>query len=242
MSQGLHYRFPTTQWTAIERAGGQGTAGLVALDQLLVRYLGPLRAHLTMYKRLAREDAEDLLQGFISEKVLERQILEKADPQRGRFRTFLLVALDRYVASELRTRGRKRRSASGQLPVDQASHALDPKPGPSDAFEIAWARQVLADAARRMHDQCLAGNRQDLWEIFEGRVLAPTLDGSEPIAYEQFVRQFSISSTQAVNLLTTAKRMYARNLRGVVGEYMTDDQQIDQEIAELRAILGRPRD
>jgi len=70
----------------------------------------------------------------------------------------------------------------------------------------------------------------------------PTLQGVEPVSNEQLAIQFSLSSAHgASNLMITGKRMFARSLRGVVGEYIEDDRLIDQEIADLRAILARAR-
>ena len=91
-----------------------------------------------------------------------------------------------------------------------------------------------------MHEECRSTGRADIWGIFEGRVLAPTLEGAEPVGYEALSTQFNFSTVEAAaNVLVTAKRMFARNLRGVVGEYMGRDGEVEQEIAELRATLAR---
>jgi RNA polymerase sigma-70 factor (ECF subfamily) len=236
--------FPATQWSAVEHAGEIGPAGAKALGELLPRYLGPLRAHLARQQRLEMHQAEDLLQGFLAEKVLERNLIGDASREKGRFRTFLLVALDRFVSNQLRdARSLKRSPGEKTAPLDAAAATAAPVPTPSGVFEAAWARQVLSNAAERMRDECKASNRDDIWQIFEARVLCPTLEGAEPVPYEQLVTQLGLSDVDAAsNLLVTAKRMFARSLRGVVGEYMGEDGQIEQEIAELRAILARGRD
>jgi DNA-directed RNA polymerase specialized sigma24 family protein len=243
-SEGEPNRFPTTQWSAVEQAGAAGEGSGVALEQLLPRYLAPLRAHLVHHKRLSPQQADDLLQAFLAEKVLERNLIGGAVREKGRFRTFLLMALDRFVSNQLRDARRLKRSPREELvPLEHAAAAPVRGPTPSGVFEAAWARQVLSNAAERMRAECEASNRQDIWQIFEGRVLAPTLDGAEPVPYEQFVTRFGLSDVDAAsNLLVTAKRMFARSLRGVVGEYMGEDGQIDQEIAELREVLGRGRE
>jgi RNA polymerase sigma-70 factor (ECF subfamily) len=214
----------------------------MALGELLMRYLDPLRAHLVLNRRIAPDKAEDLLQSFISDRILEQNLIAAAVPERGRFRTFLLITLDRFVSNNLRDEKRLCRSPGEVTPGEEVASAVARDPPPSSAFEIAWAREVLLQAAERMRDECLGAGRTDLWQIFETRVLAPTLRGAEPVAYEDLAARFSLPSAHAAsNLLTTGKRMFARSLRGVVGEYIDDEAQIEEEITDLRAILARPR-
>jgi DNA-directed RNA polymerase specialized sigma24 family protein len=238
------YRFPTTQWSVVEQAGVSDEAGGAALERLLPRYLAPLRTHLMRHKRLEPQQAEDLLQGFLVERVLERNLIGGALREKGRFRTFLLVALDRFVSNQLRDARSLKRSPGQELaPLDTAAAETSPAPTPSGVFESAWARQVLSNAAERMRDECKASTRDDIWQIFDGRILSPTLEGAEPIPYEQLVARFGLGDVGAAsNLLVTAKRMFARSLREVVGEYMSKDGQVEEEIAELRAILARGRE
>src|SRR5437762_6995431 len=90
--------FPETSWTEVERAGAEGADGpRDALGGLLRRYMPALRARLVIEKGIQADAAGDLLNGFLADKVLERDLVARADRSRGRFRTFLLTALDRYV-------------------------------------------------------------------------------------------------------------------------------------------------
>lgn len=235
--------FPTTQWSSVQHAGQGGPDGADALARLLPKYLRPLRAHLVLQRQIPPDKADDLLQSFVAEKVLERNLVGGAIREKGRFRTFLLVALDRFVSSQFRNeRCAKRRPGCGAAAADAAEHVADDAPGPAEAFQVAWARQVLADAASRMEQECHSEGRADIWDVFEARVLTPTLEGAEPIAYEQLAQRHLLADVEAArNLLVTGKRMFARSVRGVVREYMADDGQIDQEIADLRQILADAR-
>jgi len=235
-------QFPTTRWTSVERAGEHGTAGAAALARLLTLYLAPLRAHLVLQKRLPPDRADDLLQGFISDKVLERELVAGAAREKGKFRTFLLVALDRFVSNQLRDDQRKRRRPDGLVSLDDAPDTADPAPGAGAAFDLCWARQVLEQAARRMFDDCNASGRTDLWAVFDGRVLSPTLEGDECVPYELLVERFALGSVDAAsNLLVSGKRMFARSLRRVVGEYTGEGGDAEREIADLREILSGAR-
>ncbi len=74
----------------------------VALGDLLARYLPALRAFLISELRLDAHRAEDLLQGFVAERVVEQNLLARADQRRGRFRTFLLACLRNHVGMQRR--------------------------------------------------------------------------------------------------------------------------------------------
>ncbi|WP_428937015.1 hypothetical protein [Fontivita pretiosa] len=242
-------RFPGTSWLLVEEAGGQvppriTSDALAALDRLLLRYLPALRAHLIRRWRLEPEQAEDFLQGFILQHVLEKRLIGKANRARGKFRTFLLTALDHFVSNALRAQ-RAARRGGGQVRSLDHEQAMEPAaPGslPHHALDSQWARQVLEQAIDRMRQHCLAGGRGELWELFDLRVLKPAIEGTAPPPYQHLVQRFGFQTpAQASNALVTAKRTFARVLRQVVAEYVADEKQIDSEIADLQAILARSR-
>jgi len=234
--------FPSTHWSLVGRVGQENGAGQhQALEQLLIRYLPALKAHLLHRRRIASDWASDLLQGFITDKILERRLIERADRGRGKFRTFLLTALDNYVVSEIRRESAKKRSPgdAALVTMDEARDHGGLSASVSDVFDLAWAREVLAEAVRWMQVECEKSGRTDIWGVFECRVLDPTLGQAEPLPYEQLVERFGFQSpTQASNTLITAKRMFARMLHSVVGEYTRDEAEIDAEIEDLRRILS----
>ncbi|OHB79096.1 MAG: hypothetical protein A2V98_04030 [Planctomycetes bacterium RBG_16_64_12] len=238
-------RFPTTRWSLVARAGQNDTeARREALEQILVRYLPALRAHLTCGKGLAPDRADDLLQEFVARKILDKDLIAGAEQDLGKFRTFLLTALNRFMINQFRDeRAKKRAPCDGVvLGVSDPTWLAQTEASPSVAFDVAWARSIVTEAVRRMRAECQESNRMDLWGVFECRVLGPALEGSDPVDYEQLARRFGFQSpTQASNVLVTAKRMYARTLRLVVGEYARSSGEIESEIGELREILASSR-
>lgn len=237
-------RFPTTHWSLVAQVGlPDADARRDALERLLVRYLPALRAHLLWGKRLPSEEADDLLQDFVAGKIIERGLIGRADAALGKFRTFLLAALDRYAIDRFRQQSAKKRSPDGApLEIGERGDLL-PAPPSSDAFDVAWARSVLAEALKRMREECEATGRADVWGVFQCRLLEPSLQGTAPVDYEELVARFGLQSpSQASNVLVTAKRTFARALRSVVGEYALGDEEIDAEIRELREILGNLRE
>lgn len=235
-------RFPTTHWSLIAQTGAEGAEDAQrALGELLARYLPALHAHL-VYKRLAPDEADDLLQEFVAGKILEKDLIARADRNLGKFRTFLLTALDRFLVDSIRARQAKKRAPGGARPqrLGDRAERLPAAPEPCDAFDVAWARGVLDEALRRMEAQCRSTGRPEVWGLFQCRVLEPILSGAEPAGYDELVERFGLASpSQASNVLITAKRMYARALRSVVAEYARDGHEIAEEIGQLREVLGR---
>jgi len=238
-------RFPTTQWSLVGRVGQDDPqARREALDRLLTCYLPALRAHLVYGRGLSPHDADDLLQEFVAGKVLERDILARADRQLGKFRTFLLTALERFRSNWMRGQRARRRTPGHGPPVQAGDRAEDiPAPdAPSASFDLAWARSVIAEAARRMEEECRSTGRAEVWGVFQSRVLRPSLEGAEPAEYQQLVERFGLQSpSQASNVLVTGKRMYVRALRSVVAEYAGDAAEIEAEIDQLREIVAATR-
>jgi len=241
MSQidGAPERFPSTQWSMVAAAGQSDVdQKRQALQCLLVRYLPALRAHLIYGKRLPPDRADDLLQEFTAKKILEKDLIAAADRQLGKFRTFILTALDRFLLNQLRAAGAQRRTADHAVPLAEAD-GVEYEHDPTRAFDVAWAKNVIAGAMQEMRSECERSGRMDLWGVFQGRVAGPALEGTPPLAYAQMIEQLGFRSpTAASNALVTAKRMYERILRSIVGQYALGSQEVESEIAELRAILG----
>jgi RNA polymerase sigma-70 factor (ECF subfamily) len=244
--------FPPTQWSLVERAGGEGTGTGTeqsdgqahALGALLHRYVPALRAYLVSAKRIPVHDVDDLVQGFVTEKVLEQRLAGQADRTRGRFRSLLIVALDRYLISQHRqTTAGKRLPAGGFVALDEATCGVTSPSSTDDAlshFNAAWARAMVAEALAHMRSECDRSGRADLWRIFKGRVVGPAMEGLEPADYDALVAELGLKSPlQACFLLTTAKRMFTRNLRAVAAQHVGDDPEaVDEEIADLRRFVG----
>jgi DNA-directed RNA polymerase specialized sigma24 family protein len=236
----LLHPFPSTHWTLVARAGGDSDeARHAALAELLGRYMPPLRSHLIAAMRLSPDHADDMLQGFLSGPVLEKDLLGRAHEDKGRFRNFLLVALGRYVINQFRDAQAQKRAPEQAQSLETLAEPASPAPAPEETFDLPWARHVLQEALDRMKRHCQTLGRPELWRIFDSRVLRPSLDGTQPPSYTQLMCQVPFDSpSQASNALITAKRMFIRSLRSVIAEYEPDEQQIDAEIADLRRIIS----
>lgn len=233
--------FPATQWTVVDLAAESGLHRTAALTELVRRYREPLRSHLIRVRCLEPDQADDFLQGFLTSQVIERGLIRRADRSKGRFRTFILMALNRYVSNQLRQAKAQKRGHGRVSSFNEEMGVAGHEPPPAHMFDVVWARQVLNDAIQRMISDCSLVSRPDLWGVFHARVLRPAFEGIEPLPYGELVRQFDLRSpSQASNTLITAKRMFQRSLRAVIAEYEPDQSAIDRELMELRQILSRP--
>jgi len=236
-------RWPTTHWSLVGTAGrGSAEERRQALTLLVKSYLPVLRWHLLSRRQIARSQVDDLLQEFLLSKLLVNDIIRLADARRGKFRTFLATALDRFIINRRNYENAAKRSFLRNESLDEiASIPSDNGRTASEMIDFYWARQVLGQAIRRMRADCLNPKRSDMWLVFRGRVLTPTLRNTEPIPFAQLAQRPSIGSvSRASHLLSTANRTFAGALRNVMNAY-NEEGDIEEEIRDLWRALSRPR-
>lgn len=231
-------RFQTTSWTLIVRA----RASRADLQELLSVYWSPVYAYL---RRSGHDphDAADLTQGFLSEVVLDRGFVERADPSRGRFRSFLLSALSKFVIDEHRREfGREGKRPKMLIPSDpEALAQAEPNilADPAQAFERQWAATVLDIALQRLEEACHRDGLAPHWQVFEARVVHPALSGAEPASIDSLVTSFDARGPEEVSsMLHTVKRKFRQVLRDAVAETVDDTADLELELGELRRFLA----
>lgn len=237
--------FPATRWTEIvEYAQTEDpTVRQAVVDQLAVRYWRPVYSYLRQ-KGNDVESAKDLTQGFFVEIVMGRDLVGKADPQKGRFRTYLLTALRHFAASEHRKQSARKRSPDGQL------RALMPN-GMSDNIELAsgitpeqaflrhWASSLLDEVLAEVEARCSQAGQTRHWAIFRAWVLRPIMDNDVQPAIEVLCRQFGVKDKKSAwNMVETVKRRFRRVLEETVRRQVRSDAEIEDEIHELGEILS----
>jgi DNA-directed RNA polymerase specialized sigma24 family protein len=241
-STGLAGDFPKTHWTTIFCASDwEQAAGRDALGRLIERYRAPLLAHTIWKFHADAGQAEDWLQGFFLEKILEKDLLKCARADRGSFRGFLCKSLDNFVRDQIRRENRDCRKPAGALvPLDEAPEPVTPQPTrAADPFDVDWAKNVFSQAVAQMREFYEKKGREDLWNIFDDSLLQPALKKKvSPSMAELAVRFGFVSDKQASNALGSAKRQFRQCLRGVISEYADGDPAIDAEIRELIAVLS----
>jgi RNA polymerase sigma-70 factor (ECF subfamily) len=236
--------FHTTRWSLVARAGGNGEAGRRALGELLGTYWPPLYSWLRRTGTPAA-DAQDLVQGLF-ERLIEKDELARldADPARGRFRSFLLTALQHFAANERKRAGAQKRGGSAQvIALDPAvlagSETEFAAPATSETperlFLRHWAVAVIDAAMRRIAAEFEARGRGAVFARLRG-----CLDTEpERIRYADLGRELGLSEG-AVKVAVHRLRERCREvLRQEVAGTLLDGEDLDDEIAVLRDACRR---
>ncbi len=236
--------FQPTRWTDV-LAGRtlDEVRKRAALSRLAERYWRPVYCYLRR-KGHGNEEAKDLTQGFFQTVFLERDLVRRAEPDRGRFRSLMLTAVNNYVRSEHRAEvAQKRRPENEMIRLD----ALDaPVPAdfaasdtPEKAFHQAWASALLDEVLCAVKEECLARGQQIHWEVFCARVLGPIMTDAPASSLAEICRKHGIAGEeQASNMIVTVKRKFQKTLMQRVGESVGSDAEAEEEILDLARILS----
>jgi DNA-directed RNA polymerase specialized sigma24 family protein len=226
--------FPPTDWTRLARAALDDEEGRRSFEHLTRLYLPSIGYFLRTIWRLPDREAEDLVQAFVTEKLVSGELFQKADRRRGRFRNLLVRTLRHWLVDRLR--GQARRPAVNVPSVD---HLPAPNADAAAQFERAWAKSAVAEAIVRTLRHCERTGRMDVWHVFHRRLVMPAADGTRVAAYEDLVREFGLRTPhQAANLLISAKRLFARKLEQVVLEEAGPGADVDEELSDLMQTLA----
>lgn len=234
MPETIITKFETTRWTEVVGA----TSDPAQLERLLGRYWRPIYAYLRRAGR-RREDAADLTQSFVAEVVLGRRLIERADPDRGRFRSLLLTALQRFLIDEHRKASSERRSPTRPaVALGDLDGAEPSAPTPEAAFDEGWAASLVQLTIERVEADCLALGLEAHWRAFEMRVLGPTVRQGHAPTIEQIGVAVGVADGETVSkMIYTVKRRFRATFEQAVRETLADDGALDEEIASLRALL-----
>lgn len=229
--------FRTTSWTLIVRA----RASREDFGALLTQYWSPLYAYLRR-RGQSRDDAADLAQAFIAEVMIERDLIGKANPSRGRFRSFLMSALRSFVIDEhRRQRGRDGKRPATRLASDEELDVIEPREtdDPATAYQRQWAATVLNQTLQRLEQACRAEGMAQHWDVFEARVVRPMMGNCEAPDMGEVAGAIGLESAElASSMLFSAKRKFNGVLREVVEETVEDPAEADAELTELKGFLG----
>jgi len=167
----------------------------------------------------------------------------RADPCKGRFRTYLLTALTRYAGAERRKdQAKKRMARRADLPPESIDLSTLPDPhsagSPDRVFGQAWAADLLARAMADVEAECRADGRATHWAVFYERVVKPILEDVEPPALESLCSQFGIEGEKtASNMVITVKLRFRATVRRLLGQTLGPGGDVDEELNDLIAIL-----
>ena len=245
-SAGDHRAFVTTCWSLVLSAAKSASPEQKAHDalaELCQTYWRPIFSFVCR-RGYSMEDAQDLTQDFFV-MMLERNWLEHADPNRGRFRSLLLKSLQNFLnnAAE-RTRTRKRggdvefvswddwmSEAPSQLSIP--AQALDSLP-PERLFDLRWAATVVERALRRLREECEGKARLRLFHVLSCHLTAER----DEVSYQNLSSALGVPETVVKKQLHNMRQRYRCLLRDEVARTVADPGEIEDEIRHLCAALA----
>jgi RNA polymerase sigma-70 factor (ECF subfamily) len=232
-------RFATTRWSVVLAAGGvDPPRAREAMSALCGQYWFPIYAF-ARSRGLPPERAEDLTQGFFAH-LLEKEALQRVDPERGRFRSFLLASFKNFLSDE-RTRDAAQKRGGGLTPVSldagaaEHRYALEPahERTPERLFERQWALTLIERALSRLRDRYTRTGRQDQFD--ELRVF---LSGEKrPVPYSEVARRLGLTELAVKVAVHRLRKRFRDALRDEIAQTVTSDREIDAELRSLYSAL-----
>jgi RNA polymerase sigma-70 factor (ECF subfamily) len=241
-SDRLDFRFQTTRWSLVLAAADLEDAhARTALAELCDTYWRSIYGFLR-HRKYSHHDAQDLTQSFFAS-LLSSESIGRADRERGRFRSYLLGALTKFLANEWDRKQAQKRGGHLEfqsLDTEEADRFLTQLPSelPAEAiYEISWANAIVKNALEKLRAKAEARGRTDLFEALK---LHLTGDGSESLQ-EQTAQKLGLSATAIHTMVHRLRRAYREALRDEIAETVATSAEIDEELRYLRKVLESAR-
>ena len=237
-------RFPPTRRSVIEAVRSiDAEERERARESLCAAYWKPIYKYVRLHWNRPADEAQDLTQGFFIE-MLERELLEKFDPKKGRLRTYLRVCVDSFVMNEDKW-GRRQKRGGNILNValdfaaaeeELGATTIDPAKIVSpesleEFFEKEWVRSLFALAVEDLRQLCEQRERTRTFRLFE----AYDLEGDEKSSYDQLSKDYGISVPDVTNALAWARREFRRIALDRLRELCGSEEEFHRE---ARAAFG----
>ena len=232
--------FATTHWTVVLAAGRRSAPEADrALEELCQTYWYPLYAYVRR-RGHSPPDAQDLTQEFFA-RLLAKHWIASADKEKGRFRTFLLTAMSRFLANEWDRAGTQKRGGHAvHLPLDtesaetryEADSALTL--APDRLYDRHWAMTLLDRALTRLRtEQERAGKAREF------RVLSPFLTAERgSIPYAEAAAQLGVNEAAARQAVHRVRKRFREVFREEITQTVAAPEEVDEEIRHLLAALS----
>ncbi len=202
--------FLTTHWTLIEDVKKSPDKDRALIGLLLERYWKPVYCYLRQ-KRYDNEQAKDLTQGFFHEIVLNLNLIQRADQSKGRFRSFLLYALNQYLMNEKRRGTAQKNIPKGKIvSLDAIEPPVLPQSvidsSPEDSYNYAWVSALLDQILSDVKCACFEQGMETHWNVFSEKVVEPMLNNARPPFLVHICEKYGIESEKKTsNMIVTVR-------------------------------------
>jgi RNA polymerase sigma factor (sigma-70 family) len=232
-------RFPTTRWTLVVAAGDpQRKEARSALADLCENYWYPLYAYLRR-RGYAADEAQDLTQEFFV-RVLEGRYLDRADPEKGRFRSFILTSLKFFVADEGDRQRALKRGGGAVVPLEFSSgeerYQREPAHDetPERIFERHWALSLLDRVVEKLRNESIQHGRPEHFEQLKVFLL-----GQSDAPYAELASEMNTSEGALKVAIHRLRKRYRALFRQEIADTVADPAEVESELRYLAAVLAR---
>jgi len=230
-------QFPTTRWSLVVAAGDpRRQDARSALVSLCENYWYPLYAYVRR-RGYPAERSQDLTQEFFV-RVLEGRYLDRADPEKGRFRSFLLTSLKFFVADDEDRHRALKRGGGAVLPFEFSSgedrYQREPAHDetPERIFERRWALSVLDGVVDKLRDEFVQHGRPEHFERLKIFLL-----GHSDAPYAVLAREMKISEGALKVAIHRLRKRYRELFRQEIADTVADPADVESELRYLAAAL-----
>ncbi len=227
--------FVTTHWSVVLAARDRNSPHSdAALETLCRTYWFPLYAFV---RRLGHSphDAQDFTQEFFA-RLLRKEYLNAAASEKGRFRTFLLVAIKRFLANEWnRQHAQKRGGTVTVVSIDQelAESRFAAEPAhhlqPDVLFDRQWALTLLERTLSRLHDEYVVSGRAKLFELLRGCLARD----ESALPYAEIAARLNLTEAAVKMAVQRLRARYREILRAEIADTVASPEEIEEEIRHL---------
>lgn len=232
--------FSTTHWTVVfEAARESRESNRPALGAIVEKYWKPLY-FVARHQGLSPADAEDATQAFLAG-VVQGDFLEKADPAKGRFRSYLMTSWKRFLIDDYRNKNRLKRGGANVLTVSMTSEKgerqwLDVSAKSSDldhVFNRGWASNLIDESIERLRSEYASGHRIAVFNTLLPSLTSP-LQASD---YEKLASSLSISVGATKVAIHRLRQRFSQTLRSVIEETVENPNDVESEMTTLLNVL-----
>ncbi|MBV9769954.1 MAG: sigma-70 family RNA polymerase sigma factor [Bryobacterales bacterium] len=232
-------QFPTTRWTLVLAAGDpERKEARSALVSLCENYWYPLYAYLRR-RGYPADHAQDLTQEFFV-RVLEGRYLDRANPEKGRFRSFLLTSLNFFVADEQDRQRALKRGGGAAVALEFSSgeeryqRDLSHDETPERIFERRWALSVLDRVLEKLRNEFVHHGRREHFEQLKVFLL-----GQSDAPYAALACQMNTSEGALKVAIHRLRKRYRELFRQEIADTVADPAEVESELRYLAAVLSK---
>lgn len=234
-------QFADTHWSVVIAAKQEGSIQAAeAMEKLCRTYWPPLYAYIRRQGHRP-EEAEDLTQEFFA-RLLEKDYLQHLRHREGKFRSFLLTFVKRFLSDERDKAGaRKRGGGRTIVSLDDTSaeerYMSEVKNGlsPDEMFEHRWAQTIMERALNRLREEYVAGGKEALFEQLKD--IQPGEHGES--SYAEIGLRLGLAEGTVKSAVHRLRRRHRELLREEIAQTVARPEEIDEEIRNLLTVLSR---